>query len=92
MSRMRLAAIHQSPNSLTRLRPNVFGSAAPVRHRCHPSPPIRKRSRGTSFTSKSIGKYALLGRIDLGIDEDPALLVRVPVLGDPVIFEAPVTK
>jgi len=53
-SRIRLAAIHQSPVSPIRLSPNVLGSAAPDRYRAQASPPMRNRSRGTSVRSKSM--------------------------------------
>ena len=54
-SRMRLAAIHQSPNSLMTLSPNRSGSAAPARTWSQAWPATRNWSRGTSVTSKLIG-------------------------------------
>ena len=53
-SRIRLAAIHQSPASGSWLSPNFAGSASPARNRRHASPPTRNWSLGTSVRSNSV--------------------------------------
>lgn len=54
---------------------------------CYTGSSVTKRSRGSSSGLKSIRKDLSLHRVELRVNQYPALLCSVPVFADPMVFE-----